>query len=126
MHPRRDIAGDVVMNARRVPAQQRLRDRSRWQRLELDLDVGECVLGDVAAFREHDRQRFTDVADLVFGEWHLGALVEHEAGDRRRRNKQWPRPPVIAEIARGVDRDHPGAPARRRNVRPALDARVRH
>ena len=42
----------------------------------------ERVLGEIAALRQHDRQRLADVAHLVLGERHLRALVE----DRARRS----------------------------------------
>ena len=72
-----------------TPALERLfQIDHRRQRLELDVDVVERVLGDVAALGDHDRQRLADMADLVLGERHLGALVEDDAGDRRRRHQQ--------------------------------------
>ncbi len=77
----------------------------RRQRLELDHDVVERVLGDVAAFGDHDRQRLADVADLVLGERHLRALVEDDARDRRRRHQQRPGLPVVAEVVGGIDGD---------------------
>ena len=57
---------------------------------EFDHDIVECVLGDVTAFGDDDRERFTDVANLVPGEWDLGSLVEYDSGNGRRwRSGRW-------------------------------------
>ena len=86
------------------------------QRIELDRDVVERVLGEIAALRQHHRQGFADVTHLVLGQRHLRALVEDGALDRRRRDEKRTRSPILAEIVGGVDRNDTLARARRRNV----------
>ena len=94
------------------------------QRVEIDRDVSERILGKVAALRQHHGQRLADVTDFVLGERHLGALIEGDVGDRRRRHEQRPRGPIIAEVLRGIDRDDTLARPRRGNV-DRTDASVR-
>ena len=94
------------------------------QSVEIDRDVGERILGKVAALRQHHGQRLADVTDLVLGERHLGALIEGDVGDRRRRHEQRPGGPIIAEVLGGIDRDDALARARRRDV-DRTDAGVR-
>ena len=91
----------------------------RRQGIDVDDDVGERVLGEMAALRHHHRQGLADMAHLVLGERHLGAQVEGDAGDRRRRHQQRPGLPVVAEIVGGIDGDDAGALARGGDVDPA-------
>ena len=122
--PGSDIAAHVVMDPRRFIRQRIFQIDDRGQRLEFDGDVGERILGEIAAFREHHRQRLADVADLAFGERHLGALIEGDVLDRRRRDQQRTGRPVITEILGGIDRDDAGARPRRGNI-DRSNARVR-
>ena len=123
-HPGGDIAAHVVMHPRRFIRQRLFQIDDRGQRLEFDGNVGERILGEVAAFREHHGERLADVADLAFGKRHLGALIEGDAFDRRRRDQQRTGRPVIAEILRGKDRDDAGACPCRGDV-DRSDARMR-
>ena len=79
----------------------------RVERLIADEDLGNGILGNVATFGHHHDHRLADVADLVFGKRHLGALVEPNSLDRRRRHQQRSRLPVVSQILGRVDRDHP-------------------
>ena len=123
------------MDAGRLRLQRCLEIGDRRQRLVLHDDIGRGVLGQVAALGNDQGHSLAAVADLVLGERHLGALVEHDIVDRRRRDEQWPRTPVVAEINGGVDGDHAGAPARlggvnldqpRMSVRAANEGGVQH
>ena len=115
-HVRGDIAAHVLVHASRGLGAGLFQIDDRRQRIELDGDVGQCVLGEIAALRQHDRQGLADVAHLAFGERHLRALVEDEPGDRRWRHEQRPRRPVRAEILRRIDGDDALARPRRGNV----------
>jgi len=105
----RDVGADVVVNQRRSRAQRFFQIDHRRELFELDIDIVERVLGDVTAFRDHDHQRLADVPDLVSGERHLGARVENNAVDRGRRHQDRARPPVVAEVAGDIGRNHAGA-----------------
>ena len=48
----------------------------RRQDFEIDLDIVERILGDVAAVGHDHRQRLADMADLVPGQRHLRSRVE--------------------------------------------------
>ena len=106
------------------PGASAARDRRRRAAARVDDDIGQRVLGEVAALGDHQRQRLADVPRLVLGERHLGALVEDDALDRRRRHQQRSRLPIVAEIVGGVDGDHAFASPRRRDV-DAPHARMR-
>ncbi len=111
-----DVGAEIVVNMRRCGVERLFDIDDRRQDVEIDLDIVERVLGDVAAFGDHDRQRLADVADLVLGQRHLGALIEDDSRDRRRRHQQRSGLPVGAEIVGGVDRHHAWAFQRRANV----------
>jgi hypothetical protein len=93
-----DIAAHIVVHQRRIGQRFFQIDNGR-QPIELDGDVGKRVLGEIAAVREHDRQRLADVPYFALGERHLGALIENGVGNGRRRDKQRTRRPVIAGSA---------------------------
>ena len=73
-HMRGDVGADVVVHQRRAALQAFFEIDHCGKLLELDVDIVECVLGEIAALGDHDRQRLADMADLVLGERHLGAL----------------------------------------------------
>jgi hypothetical protein len=72
-----DIAGDVVMDPHRVMCQGALDVDHRRQRLVFDGDVGQRVLGDVAALRNHHGHRLADMANFAARQRHLGSLVKN-------------------------------------------------
>jgi hypothetical protein len=74
------------VHARRSILQRPLEIDYDRQRLEVDDDVRERILGEVAARRDHQRQRLADMPHLVLGERNLGALIERDPLDRRRRH----------------------------------------
>ena len=86
--------------------------------------VGEPLAVVLAQSRYLAEDALADVTDFVLGERHLGALVEDNAGDRRRRDQERAGSPVFAEVGGGIDRDDAHARPRRRNV-DRTDARVR-
>ncbi len=102
---RGDVGAHVVMNARRRVAQRFFQIDHGRQRLDINLDITQRILGQIAAVRQHDGKRLADMADFVLGERHLGALVEDGVFDRRRRHQQRARRPIVAEIGGGVDGD---------------------
>ncbi len=110
------IGAHVVMHRRCSIAQRFFQIDHGRQRLEIDLDIAQCILGEVAAVGQYHGERLAYVADLVLGERHLGALVEDGVLDRRRRHEQRTRRPIVAEIGGGVDGDDALARARRRHV----------
>jgi len=65
------------------------------------------------------------MADLVLGERHLGALVKHDPGDRRRRNQQRTGLPVVAEVVGDIGGDDARPLQRPGNIDPR-NARMRH
>ena len=75
------------------------------QRIEIDGDIAERILGEVAALRQNHRQGFADMAHFILGERHLRALVEGNVLDRRRRHEQRAGSPILAEVVGGVDGD---------------------
>ena len=95
------------------------------QDFEIDVDIVERILGDVAAFRDDDGQRFADVADLVPGERHLRTCVEDNSSYRRRQHQQRSGLPVGAEIVGGIDRYHAG-PVQCPGYVDIFDAGMRH
>ncbi len=113
---RGNIAAHVVVHRGCGIRQRLFQIDDRRQRIELDRDVVERVLGEIAALRQNHRQRFADVTHLVLGERHLRALIEDDALDRRRRHEKRAGRPILAEIVGGVDRDDALARARRGNV----------
>ena len=115
-HASGDIAAHVVMHARRFVRQRIFQIDDSRQRLELDGDVGKRILGEITAFREDHGQRLADMADLAFGERHLGSLIEGDTLDRRRRDQQRPRRPILTEIFGGIDRNDAGTRPRRGDI----------
>jgi hypothetical protein len=95
------------MDQRRARSQRPLEVPSRLEDIHVEDDVIECVLGDVATRRHDHRHRLTHMADLVLRERNLGCQVEHETGNRGRRNEQGPRLPIVAEVGRRVDGEDP-------------------
>jgi hypothetical protein len=83
----RDVGAEFVMDQRRPRREGRFEVDHRRQGIDVDDDVGERVLGKMAAVRQHHRHGLADMADLVLGERHLGAQIEGDAGDRRRRHQ---------------------------------------
>ncbi len=107
MHMGRDIAAEIVMDMRSSEdASACSRSTTAGRYFEIDLDGIERVFGNITAFRDHDRQRLADMVDPAFGQRHLRAQVEDDAGDRRRRHQQRTGLPIGAEIVGGVDRNH--------------------
>jgi hypothetical protein len=102
---RRGIGLEIVVHTRRAVHQGRLEVDHHVQRLEVDEHVTYAVLGDVAALRDHDRQRFADVAHLVAGERQVRPCVKHRAGNRRWWNEERRRRQVVAEIGGRIHRD---------------------
>ncbi len=121
---RGDIGAEIVVHQRRAGAKRRFEIDHRRQRLEIDLDIVERVFGNVAALGNDDGERLADVADLVPGERHLGALVEDRARNRRWWHQQGTMLPIGAVIIGRVDRDHAGTLFRARDV-DALDPPMR-
>ncbi len=107
--PLDDVGGEIrleiVVHPRRPGRERRLELAHGIERLEVDLDQGHRILGQVAALGDHQRDRFADVPHLLLRERHLSTLVKDGAVDRRRRDQERPGSPVVAEIGRGVDRD---------------------
>ena len=64
------------------------------QRLVVDDDVLERILGHIARDRNDDRDRLAELSHLALGERHLRALVEDHPLDRWRRHEERPRLPV--------------------------------
>ena len=93
----------------------------RRQRLDVDRDRVERVLGRGGAFSQHDRDRLTDIADLVMGDDRLLERREGRRGILSQRNGRHRR----AKIGRGDDGVHAGALARGGGVDGA-DTPVRH
>ena len=101
-----DIAGHVVTDPRCVGGQRTLEIGYRRQGMVFDGDVGQRVLGNVAALGHHHGHRLADIANFAARQRHLGSLVEDRAFDGRRRHQQRARFPVIAEIIGGVGGNH--------------------
>ena len=101
----RNIAAHVVMDRSRRIRQRLFQVDDGRQWIELDGDIGERILGEVAALRQDHRQWFADVAHFILGERNLRALVEGDALDRRRRHEQRAGRPILAEVGGGVDGD---------------------
>jgi hypothetical protein len=108
----------------RVVRQGRFQVHDRVQRLVVDDDVGERVLGQVAALGDHHHHRLAHVAHAVLGQRHLRRLVEDDAVDGRRRHQQRPRLPVVPQVLRR-DHGHHALPRQRRRRVDAADERVR-
>ena len=53
-------------------------------RIDLDHDIPNRVLGDIAAVGDNHRNRLADVANLVLRERQLRASVKDKIGNRRR------------------------------------------
>ncbi len=87
VHMGGDVLAYVVVDKRRRRIERRFEIDHRRQRLDVDRDVGEGIFRHLAAHRNHHRQRLADVPHLVAGERDLGALVEGQSGDRRRRHQ---------------------------------------
>ena len=115
-----DVSGQVglqvVVDARGVGRQRLLQVGGHRERLKVDVQVAQRVLGQVTALGDHQRHRLADVPDFVFGERHLGARVEDGAGDGRRRDEQRAGLPVVAEVFRRKDGHNPRAPAGARRI----------
>jgi hypothetical protein len=66
-----EVAGELVMDNGRALAQCRLGINHRGQWIEVCGHQRRCILGGVAAFGQHHRDRLADVANLVMGEQRL-------------------------------------------------------
>ena len=123
-HLGRDVVGQVGMYLGRGGCGGFFEVRGYRLRVPVDLDVAQCVLGDVAALRDHDRHRFSDMAHNVLPQRGLGTLVEHRALHRRRRYRQRAGAQQRPEIVGGIHRDHAGPRQRSRGI-DRQDARMR-
>ena len=122
---RGDVRADIVVDAGRLWGQCLFEIDHRRNRLEIDDDIGERVLGQVAALGDDDGKRLADITNLVARQGTLRALMEGDAVDRRRRHHQGAGLPEIAEVAGGVDGDDAAPGARGRSIDVA-NVRVRH
>ena len=113
---RGDVAANIVVHRGGSAVHRLFQTDHRRQRLKLDGNVAQRIFGEIAALREYDRERLADMADLVLGERHLGALIEDRVLDRRRRHQQRTGRPIGAEIGGGIDRDNAVAGARRGDI----------
>jgi hypothetical protein len=84
------------VDQRRSRTQASFQVDHRRKLIEFDIDIVECVLGNVTVLGDHDHQGLADMADLVFGQWNLGPFVENDAFDRRRRHQDRAGLPVVA------------------------------
>ena len=121
---RGDVAADIVVHRGGCAVQSLFQIDDGRERIELDGDVAQGILGEVTALREHHGERLADMADFVLGERHLRALVEDRALDRRRRNEKRTGRPIGAEVSGGIDGDDTVAGAGGGNI-DRTDAGVR-
>ncbi len=103
-----DIVAEIGVNACRSFFERLFEIDHRGQNLQVYRDVVERILGDIAAFRHHDRDRLAGTTDGVFCQRHMGACVEDAARNRRRRHQQRAGLPIWSEIFGGIDRNHAG------------------
>ena len=115
-HMRGDIAAQIVVHQRRTGLERFFEIDDGRQLLDLDGDIGECILGNVAAGGNDNGQRFADIAHLVLGETGVRAQIEHDAVDGRRRHQQRSRLPEVAEIERGIGGNDAVVSQRRRHI----------
>jgi hypothetical protein len=104
------------VNQRRSAGKALFQIDHRGKLLELDIDIVERILRDIAALGDYDHQRFADMTDFALGQRNLGALVEDDAFDRRGRDQQRAGLPVIAEVAGNIGGHHAGTLQRPCNV----------
>ncbi len=105
-HIRCDIRAHVLVHQRHPGLQGLLELHHGRQRLVVDVDVLQRVLGHVAGHGHDQCHRLADMAHLAVGQRDLRPLVENHPLDRRRRHQQRPRLPVVAQILGREDRDH--------------------
>ncbi len=114
----REVRADVLMDERGAGLQRLLHVHHRRQRLVVDLDVRQRVLGHVAGDGHDHGDGLAELPHLVLRQRDLRPLVEDHPLHRRRRHEQRAVLPVVPEILRRVDRDHPLALPRPRGVDP--------
>ena len=126
----REVAA-LVLEQERGVLRRRVAVGDRRQRLDVDLDQPERVLGDAGSVGEHDRQRLADVTHLAVRDHGLPERLEV---------RQWLQPHgdarhALAHVCGGDHEMHAGEPARPRNVDradaavgdgAAQDRRVQH
>ena len=74
----------MFVNQRRIRREPFFEIDNRIDRIDLDDDVANRILGDVAAVCHDHGERLADVTNLVFGERQLRASVKDEIWNRRR------------------------------------------
>ena len=114
----------MLVNQRRIRREPFFEIDDRIDRIDLDDDIANRILGDVAAVCDDHRDRLADVTHLVFRERQLRASVKDEIRNRRRRNQNRPRLEVVAQVGGRVDGVHARPQPCRRHV-DARDAPVR-
>jgi hypothetical protein len=82
------VGAELLVDDGRVRVQGLLDVHHRVQRLQVHHDVGQRVLGHVAALGHDHGDGLTHVLDLVLGQWHVCGGVELEALDGGRRRYQ--------------------------------------
>ncbi len=74
----------MLVNQRRIRREPFFQIDDRIDRIDLDDDIANRILGDVAAVGHDHRDRLADVTHLVLRERQLRAAVKDEIGNRRR------------------------------------------
>ena len=74
----------MLVNQRRIRCEPFLEIDNRIDGIDLDDDIANRILGDIAAVCDDHRDRLADVTNLVLRERQLRAPVKDEIGNRRR------------------------------------------
>ena len=102
------LVGALVREQQRVVARRRVAVGDRRQRLDIDLDQAERILGDAGAVGEHDGNGFADITYFGFRDHRLPERLEIR---QRLQPHRHPRHPV-ADILGGEHAMHAGERAR--------------
>jgi hypothetical protein len=109
----REIVGPIGVNARRVRSKAGLDVYDHGQRVVVDLDPLQSVLGGVAALRDDQGHRLAHVAHLVAGQRVLPSRAELEAHAGLERRRSHPRLRDGLEGGQGAGSEDGGHPRAR-------------
>ena len=113
-HPvERLVARDLLMQLRGARLRRGLRVGHRRQRLVIDLDQLERVLGGVSVLGHDHRDDVADVAHHVLGDAVIGGDLQVRVGEQPGAGGRLDR---AVRVGVGVDGDHPGRRRRRARV----------
>src|SRR5258706_16463836 len=103
---RGDVRTNFFMNDGTIWLQSFFKVNDSIQWFIIHLNISERVFSDVTTLRQYHHHRLTCKLDFVLPKWNLRFFIEDNILNRRWRDEERTRLPVIPQIVRSVNGNH--------------------